>query len=931
LTIFTLNIFCIDAQQVKYSLSGQVIAKQDLSSGEMKTVIPIPGAVVYLVSKTDSLYVTTNDGGYFSFRKVPSRYCTLSVEYLGYEKLVKEVDLGSDDLYYGLILELIEKKEKIAAAVVKDEAPVFEVIGDTLKYNVAATQKVSGDDMLRDVFERLPGISMENNIVKIMNEKVAKIYINGKLVFGDDISNPLSYLAGSEVISLKVYDQTTRDERLGLIPKGSKKERVVNVLTRTKISTAVIAQAIAGYGRNFETTGSETDNRYTAGITGNWFSEMNMLSTNVYLNNIGRSNEYSAVTDISSIPSDYKRVGYAGVRLVKKFRDPEMGDYLSADYSYGNTKSISERSTDRVYLPDENWTSRTYRQDSHTLSRSDAHNVGLMFMTINEYIPAITLSFSAADNDMVSESLMENTVDGVRGGYNQMMSDKKDEYRYSAQLLKSIRLGDSGRYGYLNYDMKLSGGYSFGNTLQRDTSLSSSSVTSFISEPQGKSLNAEINTYYSIPFLSAKWALSGIMKYKHQNESLNNLRYADAIAEANLDIMTSDIHTYNYNTYNLGVGLQSMKTKVMTNIGLYAQYDHQQREIVMPGKYTGGKNYFSLVSNATVTFIKGLTNQYRLIFTSSPILPSYEQVRADFDATNPLYISRGNPDLKKSINYDFRFTGSNMFGKSNSLNYRLQINFIGNRIVPKTTYLTENTTIDGYQMLKGSTYSTYDNVDGTMSLTSDVKWSARIKPLKLNLTGTLNYGFTRDPSYIDDQLNIAYRHTPVMMWEMAPNISPKYKIKIRSNTAFSLIKNSRYSDVSYLDQSVSVKSINNITKWMFVNGEYIYTLRHPFAGGNSRLQDHMLNAIVGFKLNKSGLEINMSCYDILNRTSTFRTSVLRNYTQTTFSPDFGRIWMVTFVWRFNSTQRSGKNISYDFSTRSLGRDYEKDKGVWRIY
>ena len=273
--------------------------------------------------------------------------------------------------------------------------------------------------MLRDVFERLPGISMENNIVKIMNEEVAKIYINGKLIFGDDITNPLSYLAGSEVISLKVYDQATREERLGLIPKGSKKERVVNVLTRTKINTALIAQAIAGYGRNFETTGSETDNRYTAGITGNWFSEMNMLSANVYLNNVGRTNEYSAVTNISSIPSDYKRVGYAGVRLVKKFRDPEVGDYLSANYSYGNTRSISERSTDRVYLPSENWTSRSYKQESHTLSRSDAHNVGLLFMTINEYIPAITLSFSAADNDMVSESLMENIVDGVRDGYNQ--------------------------------------------------------------------------------------------------------------------------------------------------------------------------------------------------------------------------------------------------------------------------------------------------------------------------------------------------------------------------------------------------------------------------------------------------------------------------------------------------------------------------------
>ena len=103
-----------------------------------------------------------------------------------------------------------------------------------------------------------------------------------------------------------------------------------------------------------------------------------------------------------------------------------------------------------------------------------------------------------------------------------------------------------------------------------------------------------------------------------------------------------------------------------------------------------------------------------------------------------------------------------------------------------------------------------------MSLVSDFKWSTRIKPLKLKLTAAANYGFTRDPSYIDNYLNIAYRHTPGMMWEIVPNFSPKYKINVRSNTAFALIKNSNYSDVSYLDQSVAVKSSNNITKWMFI-------------------------------------------------------------------------------------------------------------------
>ena len=111
---------------------------------------------------------------------------------------------------------------------------------------------------------------------------------------------------------------------------------------------------------------------------------------------------------------------------------------------------------------------------------------------------------------------------------------------------------------------------------------------------------------------------------------------------------------------------------------------------------------------------------------------------------------------------------------------------------------------------------------------------------------------------------------------------------------------------------------------MFINGQYVYSLRHPFEGGASKLQDHMLNAIVGFVIKKSGVEINLTCYDILNRTSSFKTTVLRNYTQTSFSPDFGRIWMVTAVWRFNSTQRGGSKINFGHASPALGRDYEKE-------
>ena len=333
LTLCMFQSSMVYAQPAKYTIGGIVHTwAQDQGQDEYGYSIfdAVEAAVVTLESKTDTLHTTTDLHGRFLFRKFTSRYFKVRVECLGYDTWEQSFDADTLVGFYATIRVLLEqKKEALKAAVVKDEAPVFEIIGDTLKYNVAATQQIADDDMLHDVLGRLPGISVENNLVKIMDEQVARIYIDGKLVFGDSVGDPLRYLAGSQVLSFKVYDQMTREERLGLAPKESKKERVINVLTRDKIKSALIAQAIAGYGRNIESLGSEMDNRYTAGITGNLFSEMTLLSANVYLNNIGRNNEYSAVSNISSIPSSYSRLGYAGAKLVKKFRDPETGEILS--------------------------------------------------------------------------------------------------------------------------------------------------------------------------------------------------------------------------------------------------------------------------------------------------------------------------------------------------------------------------------------------------------------------------------------------------------------------------------------------------------------------------------------------------------------------------------------------------------------------------
>ena len=141
-------------------------------------------------------------------------------------------------------------------------------------------------------------------------------------------------------------------------------------------------------------------------------------------------------------------------------------------------------------------------------------------------------------------------------------------------------------------------------------------------------------------------------------------------------------------------------------------------------------------------------------------------------------------------------------------------------------------------------------------------------------------------------------------------------------TSYSDVRNTGYSDVNYLDQNVSLQSKNQITGWMFVNADYTYMMRHPFKGAGRPLHDHRLNAMAGFRIPNSGVEINLSCYDILNMTSSFKTTVVSNYAQTTFNPNLGRIYLVTILWRFNSTQKGG-TVNFGYRAPSLGRDFEK--------
>lgn len=180
---------------------------------------PIIGAVAMIFSQTDTLYATTDEEGGFVFPEAPDTPVVFEISHISYAPFRIETSLkpGQPELFF------LERQDRtLKNAIVTSSAPVFTFDGDTLIYNVAATQEIFDGEMLGDVLGKLPAVE-NDGLLKIMGKAVSRAYINGRLIFGENTDDALRYLSGKEVISIKVYDETPRSERHRKYKSGKKR------------------------------------------------------------------------------------------------------------------------------------------------------------------------------------------------------------------------------------------------------------------------------------------------------------------------------------------------------------------------------------------------------------------------------------------------------------------------------------------------------------------------------------------------------------------------------------------------------------------------------------------------------------------------------------------------------------------------------------
>ena len=910
LAVFYIFFPClISFGQERFSVCGRVCEWINDGYG----IKGVRGAIVSLINGPDTLRTQTANDGSYIIKTPRSTESLLTVHHISYKPVGLIIGPVEKDVYAPTIF-LEEAQNELDAAKVVAGVPVYEQIGDTLKYNVASTRSVGEDDMLGDVFEKLPGVSKDGDgRFSIMNVPLERVYINGRAIYGDSPDNALKYLPAEEIISIMVYDELRPEEKLGLV-RNKDKQRVADVRTKHAIEHALVAQAIGGVGRNIESARDETDNRYQIGAAAKWFSERAIWSVNAYSNNVGRNNEIQSVTDISKIPDRYCKTHYLGTSFSYKEQDYSS---FSGSYYYSGDRYLSRTNVVKDYAS----VIREDRQASLTKSHSGTHRLNLGYMSMKRFVPSarLAVTYSRLCLDSQGETILR--LEGAdAGGYGQWIGSFGSNFSASPSLYGSISFSDKAG---LSYSMNGDFSRGLGNGSQVDTLLIDHSPTKYLTNSGEERINWDMRSAFLYTF-SVENNFKALMELllSRNKEQLKELRYTDYISEANLQNLTSDSHSFNHFKVSVVLGISRGKT----NKGLFFDAKagvssvSQINEYELPYNENIPRGY--LIPNGVLSarYAFDMKNRLGLTFSINGAIPSIEQTSTHIVESNPLYLSTGNPDLDLSTIWSVNLTGDFMPGNGLSISLRTDVGWQDNKIIPVTYRFSEAGTYAGYPVPKGGSLKTYTNIDGAWNADFLAGFKGTFRRISLDYDLALRYDHARNPHYLNDQLNIGIIREPQVSMKLSHSFGRNHPLSVSLRGSRVDVSNTLYQNVGYYQGLVSADSRNTFGKRFFINGKYQFIFRSG-GMGITGYSSHMLNAVAGVKVfkNKAG-EIALSAFDLMSNSSLFVTTMFGDVTTTSFNPTLGRIWLVSFTYRFNSAKASALEKKAP-RTFPLGKDY----------
>lgn len=878
---------CLQAQRTRYGvIKGTVIDSLSHRPLEAATVS------VLLVSDSSLVnYALTTRRGEFTISGVPVNIsCSLIISHSGYYDFYRPFTLSPDKKEWRLDTISLEKAyNELKAVTVTAQRPPVSVRQDTLEFNVSAF-KTMPNSVVEDVLKQLPGAEQDKDgNITINGKKVTKVMLDGREFFGGDPKIALKNLPKDIIDKLQVMDNKTREARFNKTTTGNE-DLAINLTLRKEVQTGWFGRASAGYGSN---------ERYETNAMINFFNRSKQVN---FIGNANNTNRGSVSGDDFNISNSRSTLDGGGGGLTRSkaaglnFSD-NLGKQLKLNGSYfynGSHNDYSSRVERRNILPD---TTFLYNADNNSVNNNTGHR-----LTLNAQYTIDTLSElhinanlntnqgnSASDNEAVSTGLGGQLINTS----NNRFSTVADGKYLASEIFFSHRFRKQGRGFTLgvnyNYNDQSSvnenigenvfyknGVFNSRDSMDQQSRVNNSgnvfTVTATYSEPFGKNITALVRYNYN---RNLNWS------YKITN------RFNDSTGKYDIeDTAYTNVFRNYTESHNPDLSMVYNKNKFRASVGSGMQFLLQDNYSVTTNSLLH-QYFINVAPTANIGYNFSKTGNVNIFYNGRSQQPSIQQLQPVPDNTNPLYVLKGNPDLKPSffhnVNVQFRKSSGNTYWFMG-----VSFNTVKNQIINET-YFDD----------VGRQVSQPVNVNGNYAMSGNLQYSNTWKTsdwtLRMNL-GSNGY-YNKSISYINSVQILARSYSVSQSvglsftYKQLLNVMPGFNIRYNKTLYSQSIQNTDFNTKTF-----SLSAFWNEPKRLIVENNLQYIYNSEIAPGFKKgvvMWSAALNWLVFKK--QQGI-VRLAVYDILKQNAGVYRNITQTYIEDRQSQILQRYLLLSFIY-----------------------------------
>ncbi|AFK04723.1 TonB-dependent receptor [Emticicia oligotrophica DSM 17448] len=943
LQTFTLIIVSISVFAQNSELTGVVKDAQDNTG--------VSGASILLINARDSTLrkgVLADVNGAFKLSNLKTGNYKLRISSIGYANLETRVSLGNGLKDLG-ILKLSENASQLGEVTVREKQVRVEQKGDTIQYNASAF-KTNPDATVEDLVKKMPGVTIENGVVKAQGEEVKKVTVDGQEFFGDDAALALKNLPAEVVDRIQVFDRLSEQAQFTGFDDGNS-VKTINITTRQNKNNGQFGKIYAGAG---------DDQRYQSGASVNFFKKDQRLTIIGLSNNINQQNfSNQDILGVLGNSGGGGMGGFGGGQGGGGGMRPQSGggggtgprgagggqggggggdagnfmvgqqpgiakttsiglNYsdnlgkkvkLSTSYFFNAANNGNQSITSREYLGS---VPQMYHDTSTTQNKNLNHraNVRLEYTIDKNNSIVFTPRISWQGNDALSTLSSRTFLNSQTINTNATSRNSSNNgFNFSGDLLFRHRFAKNGRTFSVNLGSTVSD--QTGITAQYSISryFTPRDTTQLVNQQTNSQTNSNrmsIGVTYTEPV-----GKMGQLQFDHNvNYTLSNSdREVNAYDEklftySVLKTSLSSVFDNTYLTNRTGMSYRLRSKNGFFTLGAAyqnAQLASQQTyPIAQDVKYA----FNSILPNAMFNYRFTNNANFRIFYRTNTNAPSVTQLQGVINNSNPTQLSTGNPDLKQdySHNLSFRYGITNAKTAQNIMMF-LNLTYANNSIV-QSTFIADKDYIlaPGITLFKGSQLTKPINLDGALNARTFMSYGIPVSKIKSNLNLSAGVSYAKNPNMINNVKSFTNTYGINGGAVLSSNLSEKVDFTLSYTPTYSIVRNSVQTSLNtkYVFQNTSFK-IN----WLFGKGFLLQSevLNQAYSGLGSGFNQNftLWNAGFGYKfLKKQAAEIRLNVFDILKQNNSIARNVSTAYIEDARNQVLTRYFMLTFTYNLKN-------------------------------